>query len=45
MSIVGKVFMFQLANKKRIKIIGFTMKGVFFLIGIYTGPWIGHRVY
>lgn len=45
MYIVGKIYMFELTDKQRIRIIGFTIKGIMMLMGIYAGPWIGYHVY
>lgn len=37
--------MFELTDKKRMRIIGFTIKGILMLMGVFLGPWIGLQIY
>lgn len=45
MYIVGKAYMFEICDNKRMRITGFTFKAVLMIMGVYCGPWIGLKIY
>ena len=43
--VIGKAYLFEICDSKKYRIIGFSLKSILLMMGIFVGPWIGNFIY